>query len=239
MAAKQSISKMQLDGQMFEPMYETLHETKHKKKIALIGPAIDKFASHVRWGSRLSSSFYRTVGLNISLRTVTKTTSTKKATFDFVIWQFSPTLSPSLLKRLINGASAIIVACYGVSGTDSISQDKLNNLGSEHLSAAENSVEETESNILDIAMIEKSASHLKLPIAFIHFVESDTDLELVSSKDSELLSGNQDLAETQSELLKLGETEHSLHLGITSEQDCEYCLGQAFDYIAGHFASAA
>ena len=259
-------------------------QVKSKKKIALIGPAIDRLAKHVRWGSRLSSSFYRTVGLNISLRTITTKTQTSSVDTDFVIWQLSPSLNPSLLKSLMRGASGLIVAVgkseetsekdveNGRGNTSNTQTD--NGQAAKHFYADEKQHSESsdaaKETIFDIEQLDKSAKQLKLPIAFIHFFENAAEVELAikesadkhnsleaTSKNLSLPQRDNNLARqgvngfnstmngislpstTKNGITKLRETDHSLHLGLESAENSEYCLDQAFDYIADYFANAA
>ncbi len=264
MAAQQQ--KLNLASASFEddePMQEHLLESSasngvnRKKKIALIGPAIDKLASHVRWGTRLSSSFYRTIGLNISVRTVTTETPSTNVDIDFVVWQLSPKLSPSLLKSLMRGASALIVAVGQThessqfreceSEFQNASQSKNASVAAKHYYPSDGYLTEesdyiwsdVEGNAIDIDTLDKSANQLKMPIAFIHFIESGvTTLNGVDRHQGlEKVSHGSDIGDNQ--IVKLHETEHSLHLGLSSEENSEHCLCQAFDYIAEHFVYAA
>lgn len=239
--------------------------TKRKMKIALIGPAIDRLTGHVRWGNRLSSSFYRTVGLNVSLRTVTTKTPTAEVDLDFVVWQLSPSLSPSLLKSFMRGASALIVAVgQTVEQTDDSSTDKLKAKDSEtpdnkmKSEAQPESVDDSfddkeiylddkssliwatiEDNVIDIDVLDKSANYLKLPIAFIHFGENSYKEFEQANLSIETPTNTSDDSSSNCSIVKLHETDYSLHLGLDSEEDSETCLCQAFEYIAEHFVYSA
>ena len=236
---------------------ESTTTANRKKKIVLIGPEIDRLASHVRWGKRLSSSFYRTIGLNVSLRTVTTKTPVADVDIDFVVWQLSPNLDPNLLKNFMRGASALIIAvgatgATGDTGADATSTGDTSNNNPESqessqtvddAGAAHYYVEEESdyswSEADAIAMLDESANQLKLPIAFIHFVENKTNTLSSNSVDNQQeLQKHSYSSESPTDncIVKLHETEHSLHLGLMSAEESEICLCKAFDYIAEHFA---
>lgn len=239
-----------------------------KKKVVLVGPAIDSLVTQVSWDSidsRLSSSLYATLGVNLFLRKFSFNTQNTKADFDFVIWQLSPNLSPSLLKRFLLGASAIIVAvetqvvvhqewddalkALNTGAIDKGTTETQNDTDNHRLYISEDSackslISTLEGKQIDIVNLDKYANCLKLPITFIHCVKKDRvkkdrvkkdDLSIMDSENGQFKASEHSVRQQSLKDKRVTLRETEHSLHVSSSSDSDIDL--CLDQVFSYIAS--
>ncbi len=236
-----------------------------KKKIAVVGPALDTLDSQPEWGSHLGSSspenqpkntIKPVAGLTIFLRQfslVLENAAKENANFDFVIWRLSNKLKPSLLKRLLIGSSAVIVLMetqfLSISNfenkDDVVAASASGNFANKRLYLSDDDLKNCDLENSDLRAVITTVGDQEIDIEALDKYANQTKLplaiiHLIKSDDTQDLDGG--FGDAENQIVTLRETQHSLHLGLSKKREAhnlESCLDQALRYIAQYFVSVA